>query len=80
MPCRIPAASMASSGSDVKLRPLGSMVMVNVILIEESEVRAAVVLHDKRTLALSPICKFRRGMLVWACWVLCPRDFGASGC
>lgn len=66
MPWRMPAASMGSSGSDVKLRPLGSMVMVNVILIEECEVRAAVVLHGKRTWALSPICKFGRETVVWA--------------
>jgi len=32
MPWRMPAASMDSSGSAVKVRPLGSTVMVNVIL------------------------------------------------
>jgi hypothetical protein len=32
MPWRMPAASMASSGSAVKVRPLGWTVMVNVIL------------------------------------------------
>jgi hypothetical protein len=62
----MPAASMASSGSALKLRPLGSMVMVNVILSEKCEARDALERHGKDRLTLSQIRKTRLGVVVWA--------------